>query len=131
MTATSRFWRVAAAVWASVIFVSGMVPTRSVVRAVSDGHDTLTTSLAHFVVYAVLGFVLGRALCGWRADFRRLAFALALAAALGGAIELIQGPLPYRDAQLADFIVDVAGAAAGLAVFSVAAAVARSRSRRG
>jgi VanZ family protein len=131
VTATFRFWRVPAAVWAGLIFVSGMVPSRGVVRAVSDGHDALTTSLAHFVVYAVLGFLLGQALCGWPTDFRRLVFALALAAALGGAIELIQGPLPYRDAQLADFIVDVAGAAAGLAVFSVAAAVARSRSRRG
>ena len=130
MTATSRFWRVAAGVWAAVIFVSGVVPTRSVVRAVSEGHDTLTTTAAHFVVYAVLGFLFGLALGGWHTDLRRLAVALALAAALGGAIELIQGPLSYRDAQLADFIVDVAGAAAGLAVFSVAAA-ARSRSRRG
>ena len=130
MTATSRFWRVAAGVWAAAIFVSGVVPTRSVVRAVSEGHDTLTTTAAHFVVYAVLGFLFGLALGGWHTDLRRLAVALALAAALGGAIELIQGPLSYRDAQLADFIVDVAGAAAGLAVFSVAAA-ARSRSRRG
>ena len=130
MTATSRFWRVAAGVWAAAIFVSGVVPTRSVVRAVSEGHDTLTTTAAHFVVYAVLGFLLALALVGWGTDFRRLALALALAAALGGTIELIQGPLSYRDAQLADFIVDVAGAAAGLAVFSVAAA-ARSRSRRG
>jgi len=131
VTATSRFWRGAAAVWAGVIFVSGVVPTRSVVRAASDGHETLTTTVAHFMVYAVLGFLLGLALGGWRTDFRRLALALALAVALGGAIELIQGPLSYRDAQLADFIVDVAGAAAGLAVFSVAAAVERSRSRRG
>jgi len=130
VTATSRFWRVAAGVWAAAIFVSGVVPTRSVVRAVSEGHDTLTTTAAHFVVYAVLGFLFGLALGGWHTDLRRLAVALALAAALGGAIELIQGPLSYRDAQLADFIVDVAGAAAGLAVFSVAAA-ARSRSRRG
>jgi VanZ family protein len=131
VTATPRFWRLAAAVWAGVIFISGVVPTRSVVRAISDGHDTLTTTVAHFVVYAVLGFLLGLALGGWRTDFRRVALALALAAALGGTIELIQGPLSYRDAQLGDFIVDVAGAATGLAAFSVAAAAARSRSHRG
>jgi len=131
VTATSRVWRVAAVVWAGVIFVSGLVPTTSVVRAISDGHDTLTTTVAHFVVYAVLGFLLGLALGGWGTNFRRLALALALATVLGGVIELIQGPLSYRDAQLADFIVDVAGAAAGLAVFSVAAAAARSRSHRG
>ena len=59
MTATSRGWRVAAAVWAGVIFVSGMVPTRSVVHALSDGYDTLATTAAHFAVYGVLGFLLG------------------------------------------------------------------------
>ena len=69
-------------VWAGVIFVSGLVPTTSVVRAISDGHDTLTTTVAHFVVYAVLGFLLGLALGGWGTNFRRLALALALGVAL-------------------------------------------------
>ncbi len=95
------------------------------------GTTRLTTTIAHFVAYALLGFLLGVALGGWRVDLRRLVLGLALAAALGGAIELIQGPLSYRDAQLADFVVDVAGAAAGLVVFSAAASVARRRSRRG
>ena len=131
MTATSRVWRVAAAVWAGVIFVSGMVPTRSAVHALSDGHDTMSTTAAHFAVYVVLGFLLGLALGGWRTDLRRLALALALVAALGGVIELIQGPLPYRDAQLADFLVDVVGGAAGLAVFSGVATAARPRSHHG
>ncbi len=131
MTASSRFWRVVALVWAGIIFVSGVAPTEGVVHAISEGHDSLTTTAAHFMVYAVLCFLLVPALGGWSIDFRRIALALALAVALGGAIELIQGPLPYRDAQLADFLVDVAGAAAGLAVFSVAVTVTRSRSRHG
>jgi VanZ family protein len=129
--ATSAFWRRAAAGWAAIIFVSGMLPTAGVVKAVSAGHDTVTTSVGHFVAYALLGFLLGVALGGWRVDLRQLAVGLALATALGGAIELIQGPLPYRDMQLADFLVDVAGAAAGLIVFSVAAWATRSRSRHG
>ena len=60
-----------------------------------------------------------------------LVTALALAAVLGGAIEVIQGPLSYRDAQVADFLVDVAGAAVGLAVLSAVALGMRSRSHPG
>ena len=131
MTATPRFWRVAAAVWAAGDPRQWDGADAELVHAISDGHDTLTTTAAHFAAYTVLGFLLGLALVGWSTDLRRLALALALATVLGGVIELIQGPLSYRDAQLADFIVDVAGAAAGLAAFSVAATVARSRSRRG
>jgi VanZ family protein len=122
---------VAAWAWAVLIFISGMLPVAGMVRTVSAGHDTLTTTVAHFVIYAVLGFLLGVAFGGWTVDLRRLALGLALATALGGAIELIQGVLPYRDMQLADFLVDVAGAAAGLAVFSAAVRAKRSRSHRG
>jgi VanZ family protein len=129
VTATSGFWRVAAGAWVAVIFISGVLPTSSVVHAVSDGHDALTTTVAHFAAYLLLGFLLGVALGGWRIDGGRLALGLMLAVALGGAIELVQGPLSYRDAQLVDFLVDVVGAAAGLAVFSAAASAARSRSR--
>jgi VanZ family protein len=124
-------WRVAAAIWAVAIFVSGVAPTRSTVTVVSGGHDTAFTTAAHFAVYAVLGFMLGVALSGWTPDARGVVVALALAAALGGAIEVIQGPLSYRDAQVVDFLVDVAGAAVGLAVFSAVARGRRSRSRPG
>ncbi len=131
MTSGLRRWRLAAAIWAAVIFASGMVPTQSTVAAVSGGHDTAVTTAAHFAVYAVLGFMLGVALSGWTPDGWGVLGALALAAVLGGAIEVIQGPLSYRDAQLADFLVDVAGAAVGLAVFSAVARGRRSRSRPG
>ena len=131
MTTASLFWRAAAALWAVAIVISGVVPTSSAVHAISDGHDTLATNVAHFLAYAVLGFLLGVALGEWQTDTRRLALALLLAAALGGAIELVQGPLSYRDAQVLDFVVDVAGAAVGLVVLSVAASVTRPRSRPG
>lgn len=130
MTA-SPLWRAAAAAWALAILVTGVLPTEDTVDLVSDGHATAFTTLSHFAVYAVLGFVLGVALGGWDADPRRLLYALALSAALGAAIEVIQGPLPYRDAQPVDFLVDVAGAAAGLVVLRIVAAERRSRSRRG
>jgi VanZ family protein len=129
VTASPR-WRLAAAGWAAVIFASGMAPTASTVAALSDGHDAAVTTAAHFVVYALLGFLLGVALAGWRPGVREVLVGLALAALLGGVIELIQGPLPYRDAQLSDFLVDVAGAALGLVAFSAVAKARRSRSRR-
>lgn len=131
MTAASPFWRVAALVWTATIVISGVIPTSSTVHAISGGRDELATTVAHFLAYAVLGFLLGVALGGWRVDARHLALGLALAAALGGAIELVQGPLSYRDAQVADFLVDVAGAAAGLVVFSAVTSVTRRRSRPG
>jgi VanZ family protein len=127
----SPWWRPAAAVCAVAIFVSGVVPTQSTVTAVSGGHDAAFTTAAHFVVYVVLGFLLGVAVAGWRVTPRGLLIALAIAALLGGLIEVIQGPLSYRDAQLADFLVDIAGAAAGLAAFSAVALGRRSRSHPG
>jgi VanZ family protein len=130
VTAAAR-WRLAAAVWAAAIFVSGVVPTRSTVAAVSGGHDAAVTTAAHFVVYAVLGFLLGVALSGQTRDWRTIVVALALAALLGGAIEAIQSLLPYRDAQLSDFVVDVAGAALALAAFSAGVWGRRSRSHPG
>jgi VanZ family protein len=130
VTPASRRWRIAAA-WAAVILVSGVLPTQSTVRAISGGHDDLVTTAGHFAAYVLLGFLLGVALCGWEPRGSALVLGLVLAAVLGGAIELVQAPLSYRGAQLSDFVVDVAGAAAGLAAFSAVALVRRPRSRRG
>ena len=124
-------WRLAAAVWAVVIIATGVLPTSSTVATVSGGHDSAFTTAAHFAAYAVLGFLLGVAVSGWTPDARGVLVVLALAAVLGGAIEVIQGPLSYRDAQLADFLVDVAGAAVGLAALSAVARGRRSRSHPG
>jgi VanZ family protein len=108
-----------------------MLPTQRAVSTVSRGHDDLATTAGHFAAYALLGLLLGVALGGWRVKRDRVILALALAAALGGLIELAQLPLPYRDAQLIDALVNAAGAAAGLAVFSAVALARRPRSRRG
>jgi hypothetical protein len=103
----SRGWRVAAVACAVAIVVFGVLPTQGVVHAIAEGRDDLLTSAGHFASYALLAFV--------------------LAVSLGVAIELVQAPLPYRDCQLGDALVDAAGAALSLAVFS---AVARARARR-
>lgn len=131
MTPSLLAWRAAAAAWAAVILVSGVLPTQDVVEAVSGGRDDAVTTAGHFAAYVLLGFLIGVALTGWEVSAGGLLMGLALAAALGGLVELLQAPLPYRDAQVLDFIVDVAGAAVGLALFSAVASVGRSRWRRG
>jgi VanZ family protein len=125
----STRWRFAAVVWAAAIIASGVLPIGGVVAAIGSPDPVTTTG--HFVAYVVLGFMLPMALDGWGASRRTLALAFALAAALGLAVELLQGPIPYRDASLFDLAVDAAGAAVGLAVFSVVALGKRSRSRPG
>jgi len=131
LTPSSRAWQVAAAAWAGAILVTGMLPTQGAVSLISDGHDDLATMLGHFASYALLGFLLGAALGGWRTRRDRVLLALALAAVLGGLIELVQIPLPYRDGQVVDAVVNLAGAAVGLVAVSVVEPARRPRSRRG
>lgn len=125
----TRGWRVAAVVWAAAIVVFGVLPTQGVVHAITEGRggDDLFTSAGHFAAYVLLAFVLAVALDDWRLSRRAVLGAAALAVSLGVAIELVQAPLPYRDCQVGDALVNAAGAALGLAVFSVAA---RTRARR-
>ncbi len=126
---TPRRWRIIALVWTAAIVVSGVLPIGSVVEAIGPPDPVTTTG--HFIAYAVLGFVLVIALGGWRVTARTLGLAFVLAVSLGAVIELVQGPIPYRDASLLDLAVDAAGAAAGLAVVSAVARVRRPRSHHG
>jgi VanZ family protein len=118
---------VAAVAWAAAIVVFGVLPTQGAVHVIAKGLDDLLTSAGHFASYAVLAFVLAVARDDWRVSRRAVLGAAAVAVSLGVAIELVQAPLPYRDCQVGDALVDVAGAALGLVVFS---AVARARERR-
>lgn len=131
MIRSLRAWRAAAVAWAAAVLVTGVLPTQSTVEAVSAGHDDIVTSLGHFASYVLLGFLLGGALEGWELEWRRLVLAWGLAVALGGLVELVQGPLAYRDAQAADVIANATGAATGLVLFSAVVWATRSRSRRG
>ena len=82
-----------------MILVSGLLPTQAAVEAVSGGRDDAVTTVGHFAAYVLLGFLVGVALMGWEVRARGLLMGLALAAALGGLVELVQAPLPYRGAQ--------------------------------
>jgi VanZ family protein len=124
-----RAWRIAAAIWTAIVVAFGLLPTQGTIHAISEGRDALLTSSGHFFEYAILAFVLAVALDDWRTGYRALVGAGVAAASLGALIELVQAALPYRDCQLADAVVNVAGAAAGLVAFSLAAR-ARARQRR-
>jgi len=110
--------RRAAWAWGAVIGVSGVLPTRAAVHALAEGHDGLATSVGHFFAYALLAALVAGA-AGRRPRREAALRALLVAAALGGAVEAVQAPLPYRDCQAADFLVDLAGALAGLLLVSV------------
>jgi VanZ family protein len=118
-----------AVVWAVVIVAWGVLPIGGVVEKVGPADPVTTTG--HFIAYMVLGFALPLALGARPVPLQRLVLAFALAVALGAAVELIQGPIPYRDASFLDLAVDAAGAAVGLAVVSAVARGGRSRSRPG
>jgi VanZ family protein len=122
-------WRAAAAALAVAIVVLGIVPIGDMVEVVGPPNPITTTG--HFVAYAALAFVLAVALSGWRPTRRTLVVTFLLAVALGAGVEVLQGPIPYRDASLLDLAVDAGGAAVGLAVFSAVARGRRSRSRPG
>jgi VanZ family protein len=122
----SRAWLLAACAWALVIVVFGVVPTEEMVSAAGPDREVEVTSFGHFAEYGLLAVLLAAALGGWAARPRSLLVALALAAGLGAAIEVVQAFLPYRDCQAADALVNALGAACGLALFG-AVAVVRGR----
>jgi VanZ family protein len=59
-----------------------------------------------------------------RSPDRRRVLAILLAAALGGALELVQACLPYRSAEWLDFVADVSGALIGAALCALLAGAA-------
>jgi VanZ family protein len=77
------------------------------------GRLSLYDKAGHFAAYVVLAFLAVRVLDA-RGRFFAVALAVAAAAALGGAIELVQ-PLVGRHRDMVDFIVDLGGSAAGAA----------------
>jgi len=116
-----RAWWILAAVWTAVIVLFGTIPTHEALAATAGVRENLVATLGHFFEYAFLAFALAAAFGGWRVEVRALALAASLAVTLGWVIELVQLPLPYRDFQVSDGVVDMAGVAVGLALFSVVA----------
>lgn len=86
------------------------------------GRLSLYDKAGHFAAYIVLGFFTLRAIN--RRGVFPVVLAIASCAALGGLIEIIQ-PLVGRNRELADFLVDLGGAAVGAAIAAVAAVLSR------
>ena len=131
MKRSPRTWSVAAAAWALVIVVFGVIPTQPLVRAVAPDHEVASTLAGHFVEYFVLAVLIAAAWGGRSGRIRDAALTLTLAVGLGVVIEVVQAFLPYRDCQAIDVLVNAAGAVCGVAAFSAASAASgRRRSRR-
>ncbi len=107
MTAAVRAWAPAVA-WAAAIFAASSRPALPV--DLVHGMD----KLAHFLTYAVLGLALG---FGQRRSGWPWAAALALGLLYGASDELHQGFVPGRTSDVADWVADALGTAAGLVCF--------------
>jgi VanZ family protein len=79
------------------------------------GRFSLYDKAEHFAAYVLLSFFATRSI--GRRDALSLAVAIAACAAFGGLIEIIQ-PYVGRSRELADFLVDLGGAAVGAAIAS-------------
>lgn len=66
----------------------------------------------HFVMYAIFGFLMARAL-RWPSRKRAILVVLGCAAAHGGLVEWMQGGILGRSGEFLDFVADVVGAASG------------------
>ena len=127
----ARTWSAAAAAWALVIVVFGVVPTQQIVSVAALDHEIASTLAGHFAEYFVLAVLIAAARGRRPGRIRGAAVALTIAVGLGAVIEVVQAFLPYRDCQAIDVLVNAAGAACGVASFSAVSAVwGRRRSRR-
>lgn len=118
-----RTSRICVAVLAILVLALSFMPRPERVL----GRLAASDKIGHFVAYAVLGFFALRAIA------RRgpLSFAVAVAACtlFGGIIEIVQ-PVAGRRMELADLILDGAGATVGAILAVLLARSARSRNGR-
>ena len=123
-------WRNAAAGWAVLIGLLLVLPLGDDAGGVSTvlGFDHWD-KVAHLVLFGVLAGLLLPGLGTSSLRYRGVLAAL-LSTAYGGALEVVQIPLSYRGAELADFAADAAGAALALALALALACANALRARR-
>jgi len=103
-----------AARWLPVVFWAALIFTFSSIPALGTGlgtWDLVLRKLAHFTEYAILAVLLYRAI-------GRAPAALALASLYAVTDEVHQQFVSGRHASPLDWLIDTAGAAAGLAVYT-------------
>lgn len=107
-------WALASLAWMGLIFGLSSVPGPAFPHSV----DFLSrfATLAHFVLYAVLGLLLASAF--GRRDTRTLALVVAIASLYGVSDEMHQIFVPGRSPDPVDWLADTLGAIAAAAVFA-------------
>jgi VanZ family protein len=99
-------------------------------RSAPPGAQYVSDKTLHCVAFGIFAWLAARALRflrpAWRVSRVLLAGFLA-SSALGGALELWQGLLPYRDSEFLDFVADAIGAAIVMLLTGVVWQLLRSR----
>jgi VanZ family protein len=107
--------RLPAIIWACLLFTLSSFPGRSVPSLGFEYEDLA----AHFLVYAVFGYLLALA-CGRHQaarDLRRIALAVVLGAVYAFSDELHQAFVPGRVTSMSDLAADVTGLLVGALLF--------------
>lgn len=99
--------------WWPAVVVGTVVVVFSLVPLGGGGATAGPDKLLHVVDYAALAFALGYAVRARR--WTTLVTVAVAAAAVGGVVELLQGPIPTRDTSLVDAAANTLGAALGTA----------------
>lgn len=116
--------RLAVLVYGLAILALTLAPVPDRVSSFVDAPDL--DKLVHAVMFGGLGFLACWAL-GFSRALRTVVLALLLAWGMAGLVEFLQGLVPYRMPDLADFVAGALGAVAGVAAFAVGAALLRRR----
>lgn len=103
--------------WAAVVLTLSSIPS-SGLPSVDEGDK-----LAHFAMYALLGWLTVRAAWGGDSSWGTVALVIAALAVFGAVDEWHQRFIPGRSPERGDWVANVLGATAG----SAAAALARRR----
>jgi VanZ family protein len=106
----------AAVAWALFVVAASSIPALGRLPLGERGAD----KLVHFCAYLILGYLVRRALApGGSGRYSPAVTGAALCTAWAMADELHQAVIPLRSPEALDFLADVAGSAAGIAVSHV------------
>jgi VanZ family protein len=107
-------------VWALAILLGGVLPVAQMFGLEESSSWSLAASAVHLFEFVVMAILFAVA---WRSRVpgsTGLLPAAGLSLALGLLVEIVQGPLPYRDFGIGDLAFDAAGIALGLLLLVVA-----------
>ena len=118
---TGRRARRVAIVWALVVVAVSLVDPAAILELLGapttagtgGSSGAAVFAAAHLVAYGVLAWLLVDGLDPNTAGVGAVVAAIAVAAAVGVGVELLQGPVPARTASAADVLVNTVGATVG------------------